>query len=132
MAIDMDDSARPLLVLRFGADWGSDEFQRYLDWYRSQLARKQRFAAVFDATRARAPSAVERRLQAEFIRDTEPMMRAHCAGLAFAISSPIIRGALTAIFWVQPPVYTHTVVPTVSEATAWARQRLATLGASAG
>ena len=36
-----------------------------------------------------------------------------------------IRGALTAIFWVQAPVYEHTVVPTVREATSWARQRLA-------
>jgi hypothetical protein len=125
MAIELDDAAFPLLIVRFGPDWTPQDFSTYLLWYFQRLQRHQQLAVVFDATRARAPSALERRQQADFLREHEGLLRLYCAGAAFVISSAVIRGALTAIFWVQPPVYEHTVVPTVVEATAWARQRLA-------
>ncbi len=125
MAIELDDTAFPLLLVRFGPAWTQQEFDDYLDWYLARLRRRQRLAIVFDATQARAPSAVERRQQADFLRAHEALLRLHCAGAAFVISSAVIRGALTAIFWIQPPVYEYTVVSAVAEGTAWARQRLA-------
>jgi hypothetical protein len=124
MAIELDDTAFPLLLVRFGPDWTQQEFDGYLGWYLARLRRRQRLAIVFDATQARAPSAVERRQQADFLREHEALLKLHCVGAAFAISSTVIRGALTAIFWIQPPVYEHTVVSTVAEGTSWARKRL--------
>jgi len=125
MAIEVDDTTFPLLRVRFGPEWTQQQFDDYLGWYLARLRRRQWLAIVFDATQARAPSAVERRQQADFLREHEALLKLHCVGAAFVISSTVIRGALTAIFWIQPPVFEYTVVPTVAEGTSWARQRLA-------
>lgn len=125
MAIELDDASFPLLLVRFGPDWTAQDFSGYLHWYLLRLQRRQRLAIVFDAVKARPPTALERRQQADFLREHEGLLRLYCTGAAFVISSTMIRGALTAIFWIQPPVYEYTVLPTVVEATAWARQRLA-------
>lgn len=124
MAIELDDSRDPLLVARFGADWSADEFDRYLAWHAEHLKRRRRFVIVVDATRARTPDALERRKQAASLREHEALLQKHCAGAAFVISSAVIRGTLTAIQWLQPPVYETVVVATFAEAEAWARTRL--------
>ena len=48
-----------------------------------------------------------------------------CVGGAFVISSPIIRGALAAILWMQPLPWPHTVVGDVAAGERWARKKLA-------
>ncbi|MCS6900392.1 MAG: hypothetical protein NZX77_11585 [Polyangiaceae bacterium] len=125
MAIELDDKEFPLLRVRFSSNWTQQDFDGYLARYLAQLQKRQPFAAVFDATQSRAPSATERRQQAEFLREHEALLRRYCTGVAFVIASPTIRGALTAIFWIQPPFFEYVVVSSVAEGTAWARQRLA-------
>lgn len=124
MPIELDDTRDPLIVARFGSDWTADEFDGYLAWHTAHLRRRRRFAIVVDATAARSPDAVERRKQAALLREHEALLRQHCAGAAFVISSAIVRGTLTAIQWLQPPVYESIVLPTYAEAEAWARARL--------
>ena len=43
---------------------------------------------------------------------------------AFVIDSPIVRGALTAILWIQPLPYEHRIVGTRADANAWLRGQL--------
>ena len=127
MGIALDDTRFPLLVARFGADWTATEFDEYLTWHRDNLRRRKRFAIILDATRARSPNALERRKQAEALREGEPLLRQYCAGAAFVIPSSVVRGTLTAILWLQPPAYESVVVPTFGEADAWVKQRLPTV-----
>jgi len=127
VGIALDDTRFPLLVARFGADWTATEFDEYLAWHRDNLRRRQRFAIILDATRARSPNALERRKQAEALREGEPLLRQYCAGAAFVIPSSVVRGTLTAILWLQPPAYESVVVPTFGEADAWVKQRLPTV-----
>ncbi len=127
MGIALDDTRFPLLVARFGADWTAAEFDEYLAWHRDNLRRRKRFAIILDATRARSPNALERRKQAEALREGEPLLRQYCAGAAFVIPSSVVRGTLTAILWLQPPAYESVVVPTFGEADAWVKQRLPTV-----
>ena len=70
---------------------------------------------------------LERRKQAEALREGEPLLRQYCAGAAFVIPSSVVRGTLTAILWLQPPAYESVVVPTFGEADAWVKQRLPTV-----
>ncbi|MES1178073.1 MAG: hypothetical protein ABUL62_27365 [Myxococcales bacterium] len=48
-------------------------------------------------------------------------MRAYSAGSAFAIDSPLVRGGLTAIAWLQSLPSPFIVVATLAEAEGWAR-----------
>jgi len=124
VGIALDDTRFPLLVARFGADWTTAEFDEYLAWHRDNLRKRRRFAIVLDATHARSPNALERRKQAEALREGDPLLRQYCAGAAFVISSSVVRGTLTAILWLQPPAYESVVLSTFAEAEAWAAQRL--------
>lgn len=51
-------------------------------------------------------------------------MRAYSAGSAFAIDSPLVRGGLTAIAWLQSLPSPFIVVATLAEAEGWARNQL--------
>lgn len=120
----VDSSGFPLVRITYEGKIDDDAFRAHLAEYAALIARKQRYALVFDATRSGAPGAAQRRMQADFIEEHRAQLSVLCAGGAFAISSPVIRGALTAILWVTSLPFPHTVVADVKSAEAWARTRL--------
>lgn len=99
-------------------------FERYLRDLVAVLDARAPYALLADASRSGPPSAKQRRLQAECIRDYEAGFARYCRGAAFVIDAPLIRGALTAILWTQRLPYDHVVVPTRADALAWIEPRL--------
>ena len=67
-------------------------------------------------------------MQADQMRDDRVRLQAQCVGGAFVLGAPLVRGALTAIFWLQPLPFDHVVVPDEARAESWARARLARAG----
>ena len=47
---------------------------------------------------------------------------------AYVIANTVMRGALTAIYWLSPPQYPHAVFPTVARAEVWVKEKLAEAG----
>jgi hypothetical protein len=47
-----------------------------------------------------------------------------CAGTAFVLTSAIARGAVTAVYWLSPPVYPYAIRSTREAAIAWATAQL--------
>lgn len=123
-AIRVDESRFPVIIVTFEDTVPDAEFDAYLARLDAHVARRIRCAFVFDATRAGRSSATQRRKQADWMRANEHVLRTYSAGYAFVISSPLIRGALTAILWLQPMPAPHVVVPTFEEAERWARGQL--------
>ena len=120
----VDASRFPKVQVRFVGALTDEAFRAYLNEYGALLARGERYGIVFDATQADRPTAVQRRMQSEWIHANEPVLRRLCVGGAFAISSSLVRGAMQAILWVSPLPFEHVVVERVADADAWLDARL--------
>ncbi len=77
---------------------------------------------VFDCRPVTAATASQRKLFADLQQRLEPVFRGKMLGAAFLIDSALVRGLLTAIFWLRPPVYRHIVASNEIEARAWLGQ----------
>lgn len=104
--IECDSSAFPFVHVRFAPDNASDaEVRAFIDEQRRLLERKQRFAMLVDASRLTSSSAAQRRMYADWMRESEAPSKLYCLGMAVVMSSPIIRGAMQAVLWLfSPPV----------------------------
>lgn len=123
--ITFDESRLPLVVVTFRGDATTEEFEEYLRRLSANLARKQPTAIVIDSREFAVMPAAQRKRQAEWIDETRVVRTRYTLGTAFVINSPLIRGALTAIFWLTKYDTPYVVVPTLEEAEAWALKLLA-------
>jgi hypothetical protein len=99
-------------------------FRSYLHENDALLARRERYAIVVDASRSGVIDSAQRKLQAEWMLQHERELRLFCAGIAFVITNPLVRGALTAITWLSPLPMPSIVVDRRESAISWCRQRL--------
>lgn len=120
----LDFGTLPILEITYVGVIDDSTFQRYLDDLVTVLSMRQPYVLLADATRAGAPNAKQRRMQADMIRDHEAGFARYCLGAAFVIESALIRGALTAILWAQKLPYDHTVVGTRDDALTWLKAKL--------
>lgn len=87
------------------------------------IARLDRYAIVYDMRRAALPTAHERRILADFARSEGPKLRRSCVGVVFVVESALIRGALVAMFWLQPMTVEHYVADRPEAADPWLAMR---------
>lgn len=129
-SIDVSFVRKPLIVVRFVGAPTDAEFRDYLTLLERNLedsiARGVTTAVAIDATdQPNAISAAQRRTQAEWIRAHYQSLATGCAGTAFVAPTAILRGIITAVFWMQRLPYPYAVVATLSEAEAWCAGQLA-------
>jgi len=86
--------------------------------------RKVAYANVIDARKGSPPTAKQRAMLSAFREEVKDHVGQHCRGVAFVFDSMIMRGIMTAMFWVRGPDTPHGVFATVEEALAWSRERL--------
>lgn len=119
-----------LIVVTFVGEATDAEFDAYLEQMAKELrATKEPTASILDGSRATGASARQREKQARWMKDNHDLLSTKSTGSAFVISSRIIRGILTAIFWVQKPPGPYVIVETMTEARAWARSQTMRPGA---
>jgi hypothetical protein len=85
------------------------------------LARGSPYVLIFDLSQAGIPSPVQRATLAAHIRKNKPRSARWVWAMAMVAPSPVVRGMLTAILWLEPLPVTHQVFATLSEARSWAR-----------
>ncbi len=91
----------------------------------AESAKKHRRTAVItDASRWVQSNAVQRKMHAEWMLKHDREMRFRTAGVAFVITSALVRGGLNAVLWFAPLPCPHKVVTTLIEAEAWANSVL--------
>ena len=122
-AVEVDEGHYPLVFIKFTGEPTRDEFRAYLERL-SQLLKRPGYRALVLESSYRA-NAIQRQLQAEWIKQNLETVKLKTAGMAFVIQSTLVRGALTAIFWIQPLPVPYVIVATREQAEAWARRQLA-------
>jgi hypothetical protein len=131
MPITIDERRRPIVLVTFVGTATDAEFDQYLrDMTEQILGRRQQTVTILDATRSDNTSAAQRKKQAEWLATHKDDLRRYSLGTAFVIKSAMVRGALTAIFWLQPMDRPHTIVATLDEAEGWAAVKLREAGVS--
>lgn len=130
MPIRIDLRRMPLVVVTWEGTCTDDEVEQYLTMMTEVVMRPDRRAVIYDASKAMLPSATQRRMQGVWLKEHESRIRYKTVGTAFVINSSIIRGGLTAVFWIQGLATQQLVCATLPEALSWAQQRLVDAGVS--
>ncbi|HMJ13916.1 MAG TPA: hypothetical protein VK524_21005 [Polyangiaceae bacterium] len=86
---------------------------------RWMLARERPAIWIVDLSKIKSAPATQRRMFAEHEARVSASARKVIRGSAFVAPSAWLRGLLTAVYWLKPPVYPHAIVSTVAEARKW-------------
>ncbi len=129
-SIVVDDRRFPIVTVTFRGDATDAQFRAYLDQMTRMVDRREKNAVIMDAREAVRTPPIQRRMQSEWMKTHHDSLARWSVGTAFVITSPLVRGVLTAILWLSPMATPYTVVGTVEEAESWAREQLRRAGAT--
>lgn len=127
-SIQIDESRKPLLVVTFTGVPTEEDFTDYLERQTRVVLRREKNVTLIDAMGVKTVLPSQRKRQAEWQRQHEHLLRTYSLGTSFAISSPVVRGFLTAILWVQPLPHPHHVAASRADAEIWAVAQLQAAG----
>jgi hypothetical protein len=123
MPYEHDESQWPLIVCRTIGESTDEDIQAYITAHEAALARG-RHVVVIDASAGKNMGHVHRRQIADWVRARSAALHERRAGLAFVSRSALVRGMLTATYWLTPPPYPTHIVSTLDEARKWALDQL--------
>ena len=116
----IDESAFPLVTIRFtGAKSNDQNFQAYLQETKACYRHQKPLAIIFDATEATLPSLSHQKMQAQWLKDNENLMKSYCLGTAYVIPNGAVRAVLKMILSFQKQPVPYQVVKTRKEAQEW-------------
>ncbi|MGH1348449.1 MAG: hypothetical protein ACRBN8_43255 [Nannocystales bacterium] len=124
MPVEIEDSAWPVVKLRIRGAISSEEEDCFIEASAGFPDRGERYVAVVDLLEAKAPSGRFIRGQAAAMGKRATGQEACCVGMAFVIDSPMLRGALQAVFHFQRPSSPYVVMKDAGEARRWAESKL--------
>jgi len=128
--IHVDLSRRPLIVATFVGVPNEAQFVEYLEILatnlRTTLAQSKKTAMILDTTQApvAAPPRL-RQIQAEWLKEHHQGLRLGLVGMGFVIQSALVRGAMTAVMWLQNLPYPYSVCATLDQAERFCAGQLA-------
>jgi hypothetical protein len=121
----LDDSQWPLLVVTYPADPPLEDVVSVFSEVDAFYKRNSdHFAWVVDASRVQHTEAKARKATSEHEARSKDHMRQFNCGTAFIIKSTLVRGILTAIFWLAPPAYPYEIFSDLASARDWSLRQL--------
>ena len=116
----IDESSFPIVSIRFTGSKSTDQnFQSYLDQTKACYNQRKPLAIIFDASSASIPGLSHQKMQANWLKENEELMKSFCAGTAYIIPNAAIRGILKMIFSFQKQPVPYKIVETETEALTW-------------
>jgi hypothetical protein len=101
------------------------ELEEFLGVLEANVATQRApFAWVILADALLSSTAKQRKMFAAAEARMKEQDKKLCAGTAFVLTSAIARGAITAVYWLSPPVYPYTIVANEAAAVAWCESKL--------
>jgi hypothetical protein len=123
----VERQALPLLALSYVDAYTDSELVQFLVDLEAVLQEPGQKACLIDLRRAQPGSAKQRQMQGQWISDNEAVLQRDFVATALVADSAIIRGTITAVFWIRPLPMPSQVVATVEAAMAWLEPYLAEL-----
>ncbi len=125
MSVTVDLGFWPFVYMRLEGELTASDVHEMRAAYDRVFARGESFVSLSDIRHVLGvPGAVERKLVADWMRDIEPEMQAHCLGSSNLMRSSLVRGALTAIYWVFTPPVPQQHPARVADSVTWCLARL--------
>jgi hypothetical protein len=115
-----DESRRPLVMVRLWGALSDDRFRAYLARYDALMDRGHPVVVLIDARTVAPAPATQRKMQADWLAIRATRVKELLMGMAFVITSPIVRALITAVFWWKPLPCPYVVTATIAEALSWA------------
>src|SRR5215471_11476687 len=100
--IEVDERLWPLVIFRFRFRPSMEELEAYLARQDAMLARREPMVSLVLAEEAKLWETAVLRRQADWIKHNQDQLRQYSLGAALVLQSPIVRGMLKAILWIQP------------------------------
>ena len=119
MPIVVDVRTLPIVRIAYIGDYSDDELTTYLATLQRLFTMPGRKVAVLDVLKGTVATAHQRKRQAAFIERNEDLLRRDFAAAAIVLDSALLRGAVTAIFWMRPLPMPTQIVATVDAALTW-------------
>lgn len=96
-----DTSAYPFVRIRFGR-FGDMEFDGFLAEMEELIKRPAPRVLLVDTTYSSIPTQAQRRRLTQWFSLHRARLKGEVTGIAFVVPSAVMRGVLTAMFWIQP------------------------------
>jgi hypothetical protein len=101
-----------------------ESLQRITSLIEIEQHARRKVVMIVDMRKAGTLRAGQRRIASSWMKQTFPAWKQVAVGSAFIIDSPVVRGVLTALLWLQPLDMPYDVVKSLAEAKRWAFERL--------
>ncbi len=121
----VDASADAILLSDFDGAISDDELEDYLREVDAIHRRRKLHAVIVDARTSTRPTSAQRARVGEWMRANERVFRTWTSSFAFVVLNPLVRGALTAIFWLSPAPVPTLFTGDIEEARRWSLEQLA-------
>jgi hypothetical protein len=82
------------------------------------------YVLLFDLSHAAMPSPLQRQLLTAHMKRNRELIHRRIRALGVVAPSSLIRGVLTALFWIEAPPVPHQIFATNAGAAAWAQARM--------
>ncbi|MCL6260143.1 STAS/SEC14 domain-containing protein [Aquiflexum sp. TKW24L] len=116
----IDESDFPVIRIRFTGKKSTDQnFQTYLDQTKACYRFAKQLAIIFDASDAAIPSLSHQKMQANWLKENEQLMKDFCAGTAYILPNAVIRAILKMIFSFQKQPVPYKIFESEPEANTW-------------
>lgn len=123
--IEFDDAAWPLLNITMTGRPSDEQFRDYLVRYSGYLERERPYALIISTAQGMPISRPAHvKMQAEWMKEHREALARLCAGTAFVLPSPAMRGVLRAIVSLQKIPSPYEVFRTKTDGIAWAAAQL--------
>src|SRR5437868_3691747 len=121
--IHVDDRYWPLVLFRFSGHVSLKELDEYLARQDVLLGRHQMTGSLVLSDNLKMWETAVLRRQADWIKSNYDLLQRYSVGAALVLQSPLVRGMLKAILWIQPMPQPHLVCSNVDEGLRWLRSR---------
>jgi hypothetical protein len=121
----VDSSNLPIIEVVFtGEQANDDNFPFYMQEVKAVYKQQQKVVIIFDASNAVMPALKYQKMQGDWLKENEQLMKDYCLGTAYIIPNLIIRNVLKAIFTLQKQPVEYLVCKSIDEANTWISNQL--------